>query len=67
MSQANEFGCIVGQRERVVQYAVATAMVWKSRGKGIYEDYQQYDTIRKLRSAYSSVYGCSFYLAAKYV
>jgi hypothetical protein len=37
-------------------YAVAIAMVAKSCLKGRYEDYQQYETMRKLRMGFSSEY-----------
>jgi len=40
-------------------YSVAIAMIVKSREKGRYEDYQQFETIRKVRAAYSNVYMCS--------
>lgn len=37
-------------------YAVAIAMVWKSRDKGRYAAHQQYETIRKLRAGYTNTY-----------
>jgi len=40
-------------------YGVAIAMVWKSRGKGRYSDYQQFETIRKLRAGYTNLYKAS--------
>jgi hypothetical protein len=40
-------------------YAVAIAMVLKSREAGRYADYQQYETIRKLRAGYSNIYQAS--------
>jgi hypothetical protein len=43
-----------------VGYAVAIAMVAKSCLKGRYEDYQQYETMRKLRMGFSSVYMSSW-------
>jgi hypothetical protein len=40
-------------------YGVAIAMVWKSRGKGCYADYQQFETIRKLRAGYTNLFKAS--------
>jgi hypothetical protein len=40
-------------------YAVAIAMLIKSRDKGRYADYQQYETIRKLRACFTNVHGAS--------
>jgi hypothetical protein len=40
-------------------YAIAIAMILKSREPGRYADYQQYETIRKLRAGFSNVYQAS--------
>jgi hypothetical protein len=40
-------------------YSVAIAMITKSREKGRYESYQQFETIRKLRMGFSSTYASS--------
>jgi hypothetical protein len=40
-------------------YSIAIAMVLKSRDPGRYADYQQFETIRKLRSGFSNVYMAS--------
>jgi len=40
-------------------YGVAVQMLVASRGKGKYADYTQFQTIRKLRSAYSNLYEAS--------
>jgi hypothetical protein len=40
-------------------YRIALAMVLKSRNPGKYAEYQQFETIRKLRSCYSNVYMAS--------
>jgi hypothetical protein len=40
-------------------YRIAVAMVLKSRDPGRYADYQQFETVRKLRSAFSNVYMAS--------
>jgi hypothetical protein len=40
-------------------YALAIAMVLKSREPGRYASYQQYETIRKLRAGFSNLYQAS--------
>jgi hypothetical protein len=40
-------------------YAVAIAMLLKSRERGRYAEYQQFESIRKLRAGYSNVYMAS--------
>jgi hypothetical protein len=40
-------------------YAIAIAMVLKSRELGRYADYQQYETIRKLRASFSNIFQAS--------
>ncbi len=40
-------------------YTMAIAMVLKSREAGRYADYQQYETIRKLRAGFSNIYQAS--------
>jgi len=37
-------------------YSIAIAMIWKSRNKGRFASYQQYETIRKLRSGFTNTY-----------
>jgi hypothetical protein len=38
---------------------MAIAMVLKSREAGLYTDFQQYETIRKLRAGFSNIYQAS--------
>ncbi len=45
--------------EDTLGYSVAIAVILKSREKGRYEEYQQYETIRKLRAGFSNVYMAS--------
>jgi hypothetical protein len=40
-------------------YSVAIAMIIKSRAAGRYADYQQYESIRKLRAGFSNVFMAS--------
>ncbi len=40
-------------------HTVAIGMIVKSREQGRYKEYQQYETIKKLRAGYSNVFICS--------
>jgi hypothetical protein len=47
-------------------YAVAIGMIFKSRDKGRYAAHQQYETIRKLRSAFTNTYMSSLEGSSNY-
>jgi len=40
-------------------YGVALQMVWDSLEPGVYADYKQFNTVRRLRSTFSSVWEAS--------